>query len=67
MSEDEYLAGEFTDAEIDALADGGDFHLEGKGYNCMPTQEEMQKMATEGEAMLLTQWVRQNLQKEQQK
>jgi hypothetical protein len=32
MTEDEYLAGEFADAEIDKLADAGEHFLEEQGF-----------------------------------
>jgi len=46
MNEEEYYATELTDAEIDALADAGEFYLDESGFFLMPTQKEMQKLAT---------------------
>jgi hypothetical protein len=52
MNESEYYAGEFTDADLDALADAGDFYLDESGFFLMPTQGEMQKLAEIGETLL---------------
>jgi hypothetical protein len=48
MSEEEYLASEFTDAELDAATDAGLFYLEEEGFFLRPTQAEIQKMVQEG-------------------
>jgi len=32
MSESEYYATEFADADLDALADGGEYYLEESGF-----------------------------------
>jgi len=58
MAEDEYYASEFTDEFLHSQADAGDCRLEENGYNCMPTQEEIQKMAAEGEATLQVAFIR---------
>ena len=58
MSESEYYAGEFHDAELDALADVGDFYLEESGFYQMPSLEELQSMAEAGETLLLIDWLR---------
>ena len=58
MNESEYYAGEFTDAELSALADGGDFYLDESGFFLMPTQWEMQKLAEMGETLLVIDWFR---------
>jgi hypothetical protein len=47
--EAEYYASEFTDAQIDTIADVGDFCLEESGFSLMPTKAEMEKMMIEGE------------------
>ena len=52
MSESDYYAGEFTDREIEAVADAGDFYLDESGFFLMPTQEEMRKLVDEGIVML---------------
>lgn len=61
MSESDYYAGEFTDREINAVADAGDFYLDESGFFLMPTQEEMRKLVDEGIVvltceLLLKQW-----------
>ena len=38
--EAEYYASEFTDAQIDTMADAGDFYLEESGFCLMPTKVE---------------------------
>jgi hypothetical protein len=58
MSESEYYAGEFNDAELDALADAGEFYLEKSGFYQMPGLAELQSMAEAGEALLLIDWLR---------
>ena len=47
--EAEYYASEFTDAQIDTMADAGDFYLEESGFCLMPTKAEIEKMMVEGE------------------
>ena len=47
-NESEYYAGEFTDADLDALADAGEFYLDESGFFLMPTQKEMQELAEIG-------------------
>jgi FixJ family two-component response regulator len=44
MSESDYYAGEFTNREIDSVANAGDFYLDESGFFLMPTQEEMRKL-----------------------
>ena len=58
MNEEEYHATELTDAEIDTLADAGEFYLDESGFFLMPTQKEMQKLARMGEALLFLDWFR---------
>jgi hypothetical protein len=45
MNEPEYYAGEFTDTDLNALADVGEFYLDEEGFFLMPTQKEMQNLA----------------------
>jgi hypothetical protein len=52
MTECEYYAGEITNADLDALADAGDFYLEESGFYGMPSSDELQKLAEMGEALL---------------
>jgi hypothetical protein len=52
MNEAEYYASEFTDTQIDALADAGQCYLNESGFYLMPTREEIDKMAVEGEAII---------------
>ena len=59
MTEEEYYASEISDAELDAIADAGDFLNDEQGLYCMPTQAEMQAMASEGRLMLLRERARQ--------
>jgi hypothetical protein len=52
MNESEYYASEFSDADLDALADAGEFYLNESGFFLMPTQKEMQELAEMGERLL---------------
>jgi hypothetical protein len=52
MDESNYLAGEFTDEFLDAQADAGDYLLDEQGFQYWPTQDEMKKLALEGESLL---------------
>ena len=52
MSELEYYAGEFTDSDLDALAEAGDYYLDGSGFFLVPTQDEMQVLAKMGSTLL---------------
>ena len=63
MSESEYYAGEFTDREIEAVADAGDFYLDESGFFLMPTQEEMRKLVDEGIVMLTCELLSKQLEK----
>ena len=56
--EAEYYASEFTDAQIDTMADAGDFYLEESGFCLMPTKAEIEKMMVEGEGYLWLKEVR---------
>jgi hypothetical protein len=58
MTESEYYAGEFDDADLHALADRGDFHLEESGFYQMPSLEELRQMAEVGETLLLIDFLR---------
>jgi hypothetical protein len=52
MNESEYYAGEFADADLNALADAGEVYLDESSFFLMPTQWEMQKLAEMGEVLL---------------
>ena len=56
MNESEYYASEITDAELDRLADSGDFYLDESGFYMMPTQGEMQEMADMGDTPPFMDW-----------
>ena len=56
MNESEYYAGEFADADLNALADAGEVYLNESGFFFMPTQEEMQKLSEMGETLLFIDW-----------
>jgi hypothetical protein len=53
MNEEEYYASEFSDTELDSVADGGEFFLEESGFYYLPTQAEMQFLVNEGNGLLL--------------
>jgi hypothetical protein len=63
MSESDYYAGEFTDREINAVADAGDFYLDESGFFLMPTQEEMRKLVDEGIVVLTCELLLKQLEK----
>lgn len=52
MNESDYLSGEFTDDFLHAQADAGDHHLDEEGFQYRPTQDEMRKLALEGDSLL---------------
>ena len=52
MNESNYLSGEFTDEFLHAQADAGDYFLDDEGLEYRPTQDEMQKLALEGQSLL---------------
>jgi hypothetical protein len=54
MNEAEYFSSEFTDAELDAQADAGEFFLDESGFFSMPTQAEIQEMVVQGEHYCLS-------------
>lgn len=58
MSESEYYTSEFTDADLDAQADAGEYYLKDSGFYEMPTQEEIKEMRQVGEALLFIDWFR---------
>ena len=58
MSESEYYTGEFTDTDLNALADVGELYLDEAGFFLMPTQKEMQELAQMGNTLLLIDWFR---------
>ena len=52
MSEMNELSGEFTDDFLHAQADAGDYLLDEEGSQYRPTQDEMKKLALEGNSLL---------------
>jgi hypothetical protein len=58
MSEFEYYTSEFRDADLDALADAGEYYLEDSGFYKMPTQEEIKEIRQVGEVLLFIDWFR---------
>ena len=52
MNEMNYLSGEFTDDFLHAQADVGDYILDEEGFRYRPTQDEMKKLALEGQSLL---------------
>jgi hypothetical protein len=52
MNEMNYLSGEFTDDFLHAQADVGDHFLHEEGFQYRPTQDEMKKLALEGQSLL---------------
>ena len=52
MNESEYYAGQFTDTDLNALADAGEFYLDKSGFFFMLTQKEMHELAEMGNTLL---------------
>jgi len=50
--EADYYATEFSDADLDVIADTGDFYLEESGFFYLPSQEEMEQLTREGGELL---------------
>ena len=59
MNESEYYAGEISDVELNAIADGGEFYLEESGYNHVPTKEDLSQLEFDGNLFLLFDLIRQ--------
>ena len=47
-----YLSGEFTDEFLHAQADAGDHLLDEEGFQYRLTQDDMKRLALEGQALL---------------
>ena len=56
MNESEYYAGQFTDTDLNALADAGEFYLDESGFFLMPTQKGMQELTQMGNNLLFMDW-----------
>jgi hypothetical protein len=52
MNESKYLSGEFTDEFLRAQADAGNYLLDEEGFQYRPTQDDMKKLALEGQSLL---------------
>ena len=52
MNEMNYLSGEFSDEFLHTQADIGDYLLDEEGFQYRLTQDEMQRLALEGQALL---------------
>ena len=52
MNESEYYAGEFTDDDLNALANAGGTYLDESGFYEMLTQKELWRMEKTGETLL---------------
>lgn len=52
MDEMNYLSGEFTDEILHTQADAGDYLLDQEGFQYRPTQDEMKRLALEGQSLL---------------
>ena len=53
MNESEYYAGEFSDTDLNTLANAGEFYLDESGFFLVPNQKEMQQLAEMGKRLLL--------------
>jgi hypothetical protein len=52
MNEMNYMSGEFGDEFLHAQADAGDYFLDEEGFQYRLTQDEMKRLALEGQALL---------------
>jgi hypothetical protein len=52
MNEMNYLSGEFSDEFLHTQADIGDYLLDEEGFQYRLTQDEMKRLALEGQALL---------------
>jgi hypothetical protein len=52
MNEIDHPSGELTDQFLHAQAEAGDRLLEDEGFHYLPTQDEMKKVALEGQSLL---------------
>jgi len=52
MNEINYLSGEFSDEFLHTQADVGDYLLDEEGFQYRLTQDEMKRLALEGQALL---------------
>ena len=52
MNEINYLSGEFSDEFLHTQADIGDYLLDEEGFQYRLTQDEMKRLALEGQALL---------------
>ena len=52
MNESNHLPDEFSDDFLHAQADAGDYLLDEEGFQYRPTQDEMKKLALEGQSLL---------------
>jgi hypothetical protein len=52
MNEMNYMSGEFSDEFLHAQADAGDYFLDEEGFQYRLTQDEMKRLALEGQALL---------------
>jgi hypothetical protein len=59
-------SGELTDQFLHAQADAGDRLLEDQGFHYWPTQDEMKKLALEGQSLLAADNSEQNSREQQE-
>jgi len=52
MKEEEYPGGEFTDAELNALADAGEFYLDEDGFEYQLSDAQLDRLADHGQRLL---------------
>jgi hypothetical protein len=58
LQREENYAGEFSDSDLNALADAGELYLDESAFFFMPTQKEMQQLAEMGNTLLVVDWFR---------
>jgi hypothetical protein len=52
MTEEEYYASEFSDDELEAAADAGEYFLEEEGFNDQMTDKQIDRLADQGDFSL---------------
>jgi hypothetical protein len=52
MTEEEYYASEFSDDELKAAADAGEYFLEEEGFNDRMTDKQIDRLADQGDFSL---------------
>jgi len=52
MTEEEYFASDFSDDELEAVADSGEYFLDEEGFNDQMTDKQIDRLADQGDFSL---------------